>query len=366
MKSHKILIFILVQSILLSISDKFCVNSMVFNQQAMDKLTLGTTEIYHHSVEYTNHSTMLDGNDTIKRLDSSNIELIDENSYYHCNINNIYRMKGGYLINVIIQINDSLFLNSDIVSFRKKQLNPSSCRIREGNSYKMKIARYYTLPLQQSLEYKRIYDIVIHDAMVSVLSISSLSYIFVSQNLNGLCYSDSTQLISNMKCLEKNKEPVQYFLTSVVNAIYFCEDSIFINDFFDTTQFILASRQYSKPISYWVDPTGPLMKYPPRNIRKEKHFLRLQPHYYCEKQCLSFNCAINSIRNKYPRGKLENNNAECKILSVSFLQFSEISLTVRVNWELPDSALKYSAIFILKPDNSTYKVIGFSWGIIPI
>jgi len=367
MKSPQLLIIILIQSMLIS-------SGYVNNTNILDFTNIGSNDkliedkAFPYSVKDLNdHSILIEVNDTIYRLDTANIELINEESYYNCYINNIYKMKGGYLINIHININDSVFFNGDIVSFNKNRFfKDCKTRIREGHTYRLNIKRYFTYPLHQSLEYKRIYDVLTYDGSVSILSIPSLSYLFVSQNLNGLCYSDSTQLSIRIGCQQKERENVHSFLTSAINTIYFSNDIVLASNIFDTTIFVKGSEHLSNRISYWVDPSDPIMMYPPRNIRKLNHFWIVRRHVKTRNQCLSFHCLMESIKNKYPQGSPESKNAGCNILHISYLQYSENAYTLRVEWELPGSEIKYSAIFILKPHNTTYKVIGFAWGIIMI
>lgn len=277
--------------------------------------------------------------------------LIEEGNYYDFKVYKISKRSNSYFINASTVINDTIVL-VDIITFNRNWDNKNKNKIRPGKYYKIKLQRYFKNPLYNGIEYKPIYNVMLGKEAIGVLSTGYIDYLFVSQNLSGLNYADSSQIINIEKDKLKYEEKIHTFLFQVVKSITFAEDSSLLINYIDSIQIKESLRTYPITVLGGFSPSEPISNYQPKKIPKEIWFnIDTNSFNTWFWQVLKENYRLPQSNNK---NNFQNDDVETDIL---YLQ-NDI-FTVRVKWSIPSSNEVFNAVFIIKKE-SDFKVIGFN------
>ena len=123
--------------------------------------------------------------------------IIDEDSNYSFTVDFIRRIKNAYYIGAHTTVLDSTIFVK-ILEPRIAKPNRKGI-IQVGNSYEMCLMRYYPYPLSHTIDYYINYNFLFGKRLVSMQSTDCLSYIFFTNNLEGLYYTnmESKSFVSN-------------------------------------------------------------------------------------------------------------------------------------------------------------------------
>lgn len=112
--------------------------------------------------------------------------IIDEDSTYSFTVDFIRRIKNAYYIGAHTTVLDSTIYVKIIEPLINKPNKKGIIRV--GNSYKMRLIRYFPYPLSHAIDYYINYNFLFGSKIVSLQSTDCLTYIFSTDDLEGLHY----------------------------------------------------------------------------------------------------------------------------------------------------------------------------------
>lgn len=292
--------------------------------------------------------------------------LISDSLYYDFYIDSIQPMQNGYFITVYTKIMDST-VRARIVSFDEElDLLP---QINKGNTYSIKLRRYYNEPLRRILEYKIVYPILYNDKYMPILSTGSFSYLFFSDNIKGLKYISPENEQKFEKPIESDIDSICILLNNLVKAFTFPDSMKYNFELFDT----ISVKNSLANLHFWyhnfsdmdsvdmiIYGSWPIIFDHPNTFEKidwkmydvdENDFSQLLLKY--------IELSIGGFFDFY-KGKIDFNFQYCRLIN-----YQKGLYTFQVKWLInePDSKRvinAYVANFSVKKSYNNYKIIAFT------
>lgn len=271
--------------------------------------------------------------------------LIEDSSYYNFTVSEIHKLKNGYGILLTSRICDTNTYTY-VISRGKGVKNGE--KIKVGNTYKMKLTRYFPEPLILSIEYPKIYDVMIGTEIIPVMATGLFSYIFITQNLNGLHYIDSLNAMDIKNEIKDDELRIQDFIYEFINSISTQNDTTDLLSFVDTTSMKLVLENYSITITT-RSPDFKSYK-PPFNVPSF-------PWFNVGIDNTEFNSFFKGVIKYFYKLPADYILSE-KEVEIFPLYISNDTYTIRVVWKSPYRT--YSAILAIKPYGNSFKIIGFN------
>lgn len=190
--------------------------------------------------------------------------LIKEDVYYKFKIIRIDYLNNGFGVLMSTKI-DGRFVTAYVVTLNAGKM-PKTKKIKRGNCYNMKLIRYTKRPIIRSIEYPQIYDVLLHNTIIPVMSIGTITHLFISDNVIGLNYIDS----SKAKVFEKHKleakEEIKEIVVSFIQKVLIERDTAFLLKMADT----VLLKKSILDVSWTVGPSmiRSTFKRPPKDLPK--------------------------------------------------------------------------------------------------
>ncbi len=273
--------------------------------------------------------------------------LIKEDVYYKFKVIRVDYLNNGFGVLMSTKI-DGRFVTAYVVTLYADRI-PKTKKIKKGNYYNMKLTRYVKRPIGRFIENPPIYDVLLQNTIVPVMSIGAFSHIFISQNLIGLNCIDS----SKVKEIEKHKLEAKEEIKEIVNGFFqkvlIERDTASLLNMTDT----MLLKNSLINVSWFVGPSmiRSTFKRPPKDL----------PKYFEIKKCecnfieLFFGIINTGIFDKYYRNHLSIENT-----IVDVLYYHNGFYTVRVFWkynELPSFGM---VCFSIIKVNEGFKISGMT------
>jgi hypothetical protein len=287
--------------------------------------------------------------------------LINDSTYYDCKVLKISKLTEGYTIGFYLKIGwRDVF--AQVVTTNEK--NKHFKKIKVGNTYKIKLKRYFKYPFARSIEYPSVYDVMLGNNLIGVLSTGNFCYLFVSPNLDGLSFMDST-IVDKMEMeKKKKKQSLQEFILCFVKAITFQEDSNNIKSLIDSTLLIESLKKYHVFLINRSPDKKSQSKPIPRRVPFRDWTFKLI-------DTSNFNTFFwGMLKEDYnlPKSKkMYNDFTLCRDdILIEILYYKYPLYTIKIKWKLPLMDYYYTVIITIKEDNEKYKITGFNrvWKII--
>jgi hypothetical protein len=273
--------------------------------------------------------------------------LIKENVYYKFKVIRVDYLNNGFGVLVSTKI-DGRFVTAYVATFNAGRM-PKTRKIKRGNCYNMKLVRYTKRPIIRSIEYPQIYDVLLHNTIIPVMSIGTITHLFISDNVIGLNYIDSCKA----KVVEKHKleakEEIKEIVISFIQKVLIERDTASLLNMVDT----MLLKNSLMNLSWHVGPSmiRSTFKRPPKDL----------PKYFEIKKCecsfieLFFGIINTGIFDKYYRNHLSIENT-----IVDVLYYHNGFYTVRAFWkynELPSFGM---VCFSIIKVNEDFKISGMT------
>lgn len=288
---------------------------------------------------------------------------IGGDSYYCIHIDHIYSMKGGYYIEAHTIINDSIRAFVKIISFKEKcDYHLQSERLRVGKLYWMKLSPYFRKQIPYSVEYKQVYDIVAGNNSIAVLATGSFSNLFLTDNLQGLRYIDSTQIsVHQQQCLSDSVR-FRSFIEKAIIGLNYPNNQHLLFKIADTIQIKEFAKGLSRCRSVGYSPSEKPPFHPPRNINKKKWLFDSWNKLFGDSnESESFSNLVKNVLlfENYNESEIVDTAAiVIEKIQIHFLQCRGMLITTRVSWKDTNQTEINDAILIIKKEYDQYILVG--------
>jgi len=260
--------------------------------------------------------------------------LISDSIYYKFTIDEIYKFNNGYGLQLSTKISD-IDVIAFLVSMKSSEI--SGKKIKKGCSYNLKLSRYFEKPLSRSIEYPQFYDVMLGQNMVGILSIG-YSYIFISQNINGLNYIDSASVFKTEKRIKENEDKISEFAFSYFKSLIYEKDTNFLIANTDTVLIRKCLSRYSK--LFGPNMTHNLLHSPPSKVE----LLQWENFKIDTTNFFQFYWGMLNYFYSLPIQYSEITRLSQNDFAVKVLHFSDNIYTIRVKWKLSSKKQIYTAI----------------------
>lgn len=275
--------------------------------------------------------------------------LIKEDVYYKFKIIRIDYLNNGFGVLMSTKI-DGRFVTAYVVTLNAGKM-PKTKKIKRGNCYNMKLIRYTKRPIIRSIEYPRIYDVLLHNTIIPVMSIGTITHLFISDNVIGLNYIDSCKAKVFEKHKLEAKEEIKEIVISFIQKVLIERDTAFLLKMADT----VLLKNSILDVSWAVGPSmiRSTFKRPPKDL--PKYFESNKEDKYSFVETFWFVVDRASGFTKYYK---KNFSIENTIVDV--LYYHNGFYTVRAFWkynELPYFGMVYFSIIKV---NEGFKISGMT------
>jgi len=296
----------------------------------------------------------------LQYITNDNSFLINDSKYYSFKVISIYKLEDAFFIQLQTQI-DNRNVIAYVVSVNLKDKNKDKIKI--GKTYRMKLLRYYEKPLSRSIEYKKNYDLMIGNHLVSILSTGWFPYIFVTQNLRGLNYINEIDTsLSVLKIPQNDFNKIDTLSCNLVKKIY-DHDFSFLMKHCDT----LLIKDIIK--KYHVDvPDRTLVEKlmltkrvlpPPKNVPLNNW---LFSKVDTSKNFKDFFEEVVSIYYPFPINMNYKSDRliDCREIKWQVIYFLDGIYTIRIKWKMFSSKNDIYVFINIKKIGDEYKIVGFN------
>lgn len=275
--------------------------------------------------------------------------LIKEDVYYKFKVIRVDYLNNGFGVLMSTKI-DGRIVTAYVVTLNAGRM-PKTRKIKRGNCYNMKLVRYTKRPIIRSIEYPQIYDVLLHNTIIPVMSIGTITHLFISDNVIGLNYIDS----SKAKVFEKHKleakEEIKEIVISFIQKVVIERDTASLLNMADT----VLLKKSILDVSWTVGPSmiRSTFKRPPKDL--PKYFESNEEDKYSFVETFWFVVDRASGFTKYYKKYYSIENT-----IVDVLYYHNGFYTVRAFWkynELPYFGVVY---FSMKRENDGYKISGMT------
>ena len=275
-----------------------------------------------------------------------------EGKYYDFYISRISKVNNGYLIDAQTII-DSSVVFVKIVSFDNKKTKNK--KLKKGNTYKINLYRYFYNPLQSHPEYRRIFNIVLDNKVVSIVG-NGFRYVFVSPNIIGKTFVNQNDILNFEKTVSDNELKVNQFINKFIQNLFLNKDTSSFNDYFDKHQFVSISNALIYCNHMYFTPNQVLNDFEdkqPKKItcRRNDTYLNENSPYHIFIGILRENSLAKTMLNSCP----------CKIENVStkIIYINDKFYTIRSQIIFSNTA-KLNITFVLFKAGNEFKITAIS------
>ena len=297
------------------------------------------------------HSTNKTLSDVSGSID--NTCLIMDDSLYNVTIDYLWRIKNAFYIGAHTDISDTK-VHVKIIE-PKVNINSTVSRIKVGNTYSMRLFRYYPYPLRHSTDYYQNYNFLFGNSIVCLQATDCLSYIFTTNNLVGLSYYSENDDSSGNNSLDlhqrtKDQEVAYKTFTSIIR-----KDSLSIIDLVDTSQVMANLKKMS--VSFSIVDHKNIHCLPPYKLEKKpQHFNnKLKGLAFPDKlyYLITYPAVFDTISAKEFEKALV-------ISKIDVVYHYQEYITYRILWHSTLASYNYCTYLSFKYWNDTYKLVGVS------
>ncbi len=189
--------------------------------------------------------------------------------------------------------------------------------------------------------------------IVSILSIG-YSYVFISQNINGLNYIDSASIFKTEKRIKENEDIIRDFTFSYIKSLTYKKDTNFLIANTDTVLIRKYLMSYSK--LFGPNMTHNLLHSPPSKVE----LLQWENFKIDTTNFFQFYWGMLNYFYSLPIQYSETTKLSQTDFAVKVLHFSDNIYTIRVNWKLSSKKQIFTAFLALTESNGKFKVIGIN------
>lgn len=199
-----------------------------------------------------------------------NAYLIKDDSLYLVTVDFLWRIKNAHYIGAHIHIADSTVY----VKILEPITNNGICgeKIKTGESYQMRLFRYYPFQLSHEIDYYHNYNLLFGKTIVSLQATDCLDYIFTTDNLHGLSYLDNNDSL----CDDLSTEVRQFVYDNGIALQSFLaiiqKDEQKIRSLVDSCA--VMNRQCKMAIPYSLVEHGNVHCLPPYKLKNQKQWFR--------------------------------------------------------------------------------------------
>lgn len=281
--------------------------------------------------------------------------LFSDTVFYDCRVHRIDEFNEGYGFWVESKI-DEIPVLGYIISAKNKNAKGKKIKSGRRHSYKLKLIRYFEKPLNRHIEHQRFYDALLDTNVISVLSIGSFCYLFVSPSIDGLTYIEPGKADSIENVKRQKERELRPFVRDFITAISNKKDSAFAINYIDTGMLFNILKKHSA--FYFYEGFNKVYKKPlTRDIPKSWPG-RNQDHF-------NWSMLFWYVFNEYYELPKENtlfaeNEVFLNSIKIKVLYYNADIATVRVKWRIAKQKEEYVAEISIKESLGNYKVIGFN------
>ncbi|MGI6320314.1 MAG: hypothetical protein ACOXZK_05025 [Bacteroidales bacterium] len=188
--------------------------------------------------------------------------LIKEDIYYRFRVSRIDRLSNGFGVLLFTTI-DGRDVSAYVIGSNVKKLRHME-KIKKGKYYDMKLVRYVKGPIGRLIDAPLIYDVLLQNTLIPVMSIGSFTHLFISDNMIGLNYLDSNRVKEAEEKKSIVKTDIEKFVIDFIQKGILDMDSISIVNMADT--FLLRETLLSVHQSFGPSMLRNRYKKPPKKI----------------------------------------------------------------------------------------------------
>lgn len=290
--------------------------------------------------------------------DSAN--LIQSGIVYETEILSIKELKNGFGFFVKVKIENNKHAFAFIVSTTKENLSNIGDykAIHKGDKLKLLLIDYFDEPLCLSIEYKRVYEVLLgNEKVVIPAGVNGWLFnrIFVSPQIKSHFFKETKENTEFQKISDDLTFRINYSIVKFINHVSF-EYALFDWDrIVDTTEFIKSVQSLSYPYLV-VSPDHPYNKKNENNLRHTQ-FAKMNWEIYVKNP----NCFYELLRGMLnyffhlPFLKLEDKDIISeKNINIRILYYNAGMVTCEVKWIIENN--KYSAVLTLCEKDGAYKI----------
>ncbi|MDY0217618.1 MAG: hypothetical protein RBS19_11755 [Bacteroidales bacterium] len=275
--------------------------------------------------------------------------LIKEDVYYEFKVIRVDYLNNGFGVLMSTKI-DGRFVTAYVATLNADRI-PKTKKIKRGNYYNLKLTRYIKRPIGRFIENPPIYDVLLQNTIVPVMSIGTFSHIFISQNLIGLNCIDSSKVKEIEKHKLEAKKEIKEIVISFIQKVVIERDTASLLNMADT----VLLKKSILDVSWTVGPSmiRSTFKRPPKDL--PKYFESNEEDKYSFVETFWFVVDRASGFTKYYKKYYSIENT-----IVDVLYYHNGFYTVRAFWkynELPYFGVVY---FSMKRENDGYKISGMT------
>lgn len=288
-----------------------------------------------------------------RNITTDNTFLIKDDSLYNVTVDYIWKIKNAFYIEAHTDISDTI-VHVKIIE-PKVNNNSTMSRIKVGNTYSMRLFRYYPYPLKHSTDYYLNYNFLFGNSIVCVQATDCLSYIFTTNNLVGLSYySKNDGYISNNSIDRYRRVKDQEVAYKTFNSII-RKDILSIIDLVDTSQVMANLKKMA--ISFSIVDHKHIHCLPPYRLEKKTQYYnsKLKRLSFPDKlyYLITYPAVFDTISAKEFEKALV-------ISKIDVVYHYQDYITCRILWHSTLTSYNYCTYLSFKYWNDTYKLVGVS------
>ncbi len=288
--------------------------------------------------------------------------LIQSGYFYDAEVLSIKKLKTGIGVFVKVKIDENKDAYGFVISCNRSlnKKHTMKCKhLHKGDVYRMLLIDYFNEMLVLSIEYKRVYDVLLGEQKIVVpagINGFYFSRIFVSPNIKNGFYYEETSIPDMERYMEKKSTQLKDFLMQFINCISFDKEFYKIPYLTDSVLFKKSLQSFSFPYLV-VSPNHPYNK--KNNNAHRRNFLKINwanegvnPNIFFELTKAVFNDFFKLPLTEYNEGFFP------KEIDIRLLYLDECYSTVELKWIMLNYI--YTVVVSLTEENGTFKIIGLN------
>lgn len=285
--------------------------------------------------------------------------MIKENHNYLFTIDNIYRIRNGYIIEAETKI-DSIVVLCYIVSPKINSNHSAPMQIKQ--TYELQLNRYFFTPSQVSTESVDVSDILLGNRTLSINKDGYYCYLFSCRNIIG-SYIKDRQTVESEKNLFVN-DSMQ--LTSTIKDFIAMVSSSYSQDELYSMIDTLAVKKTISAYGIYIQGRSPsdfLLNY--HKMKKKKWFFFNSPSYYYSKKELkrqsTYQIFSSMLKRDYDLPLQDSvNNNKIFLIDIKLLYYLNNVYTIQARWCNSEINKRYVIILNLKKQGNNFMIVGFN------
>lgn len=273
--------------------------------------------------------------------------MIKEDSAYAFYVNQVIRLKKGYLLELFTIVRYPLITDAYVVTNSRRYFGKP---IRAGKCYSMKLKYYTEEPSLPSEKVNGVKDVLLGDRIISVEESGCFTYLFTSLYLNGVRSKRKTD--KSIQEYDRNKAAIDTFLKDYLAFVSYDPSNKGLAEMTDS---VSATRVLSDYSAGWNKKDVNSNAYPSKEVEKYQW-----PQLFINMRCFS-DMFLYMLNKEYalPVDSTVVVADTISLLSSKLLYCDNKNYTIGVKWEIPGQN-HYAAILSLRKKKDSYIVSGFN------